>query len=99
MYVTQDDGSKNLNAAKRWGLLVPIAHRSIYPDDAQGLVARRARSVLAPFNADRDFILPVGDPVHIAAALFALGFLGHRKVKLLKWDREGKEYYPVEIEV
>jgi hypothetical protein len=99
VYVTQDDGTKNLNAAKRFGLLVAVAHRSIYPDENTPGVAKRARSILAPFDQDKDFVLPVGDPVHIAATLLALGHLGHRRVKLLKWDREGKEYYPVEIEV
>lgn len=99
VYVTQDDGTKNLNPAKQYGVLVPIAYRSIFPDEGGVGVAKRARSTLASFDQDRDFILPVGDPIHIAAAMLALGHLGIRLVRVLKWDREGRTYYPVEIEV
>lgn len=45
---------------------------------------------------ERDWFLPVGDPV--AISLLAAAFHGRTGVlRLLKWDRQEKRYYPVEL--
>lgn len=45
---------------------------------------------------ERDWLLPVGDPV--AISLLAAAFHERAGVlRLLKWDRQEKRYYPVEL--
>lgn len=60
---------------------------------------RQLSEVLKTFCED-DFILAVGDPVAIAAAVLIAGDRTGGKVKLLKWDRISSAYesFPVTLD-
>lgn len=53
------------------------------------------RDFLSKFNKG-DYLLAVGDPLAIALAAGHL-FKRFGTINVLKWDREQKQYYPVEI--
>jgi len=48
---------------------------------------------------DRDYILPVGDPVLFMATAMVAGQMNNGKVKVLKWDRDIRAYMQVVLEV
>jgi hypothetical protein len=53
---------------------------------------------LKDFN-DSDFLLAMGDPVAIAIASIVASDINNGRLKILKWDREHRAYYPVEIDI
>lgn len=102
VYVIQRDRTKDFSDAKNYGELKYILGRSFFPDTAalDVEVARQMlNSQLSNFNPREDFILLNGDP---AATLLVAGILARDKrgpVKFLKWDRETRSYYIVEIDL
>jgi len=57
---------------------------------------RHFRDKLKDFNDD-DYILPVGDPVTIAAVAAVAADINKGFFKMLKWDKRQRAYIPVEI--
>ncbi len=49
--------------------------------------------------SDSDFLLAMGDPVAIAIASIVASDINNGRLKILKWDREHRAYYPVEIDI
>ena len=55
------------------------------------------RSKLRNF-CDDDFILPSGSPILSMAACMQAARFNRGKVKVLKWDKTEKKYYPIQLE-
>ena len=64
--------------------------------DRMAQATKQMSHILESYNED-DFILAVGDPVAIAAAVLLAGERTGGKIKLLKWDRisNGYEVFPI----
>ena len=71
------------------------------PEDSQiiispGPLIYRLRPLLKNFNKD-DYLLCTGDPAIIGVACSIISELTNGKFNLLKWDKQEKRYYPIEI--
>jgi len=45
----------------------------------------------------KDYLLLTGDPAIIGVACSIVSDITHGKFKLLKWDKQERKYYPIEI--
>lgn len=98
VYVVQDDGQKNLLPALKFGALEPL----IVGRDSQlyntGPLVEQLRHKLAAFR-EQDYLLTVGDPVAIGIATAIAADHTGGKVQMLKWDRQEKQYYVINIDI
>ena len=94
VYVTQECFGKNLLPAREYGaMIVLLGPQQLVLDTSHAIAELKEK--LFDFN-DKDFILPVGDPVAIGlAAAIAAGY-NQGKVAFLKWDRQEQRYYSVQ---
>ena len=73
----------------------------LLPEDSQiifspGPLIYRLRPLLKDFNKD-DYLLCTGDPAIIGVACSIVSDITGGKFKLLKWDKQERKYYPIEI--
>ena len=97
VYVLQEMG-RNVRSAEKFGDL-----KVCLPDNKQivlssGPLAFRLQQILKDFN-DNDYLLLMGDPAIIALAGAIVSDINNRKFKVLKWDRDEKRYYDIEIDL
>lgn len=86
----------DLSAAEDHGAIVTLlGPGNIFRDRLANAVARL--SAMLKDYRESDFILAVGDPVAIAAAVLIAGRATGGIVHLLKWDRLSSSYEPFEI--
>lgn len=89
----------DITPAKAFGDLRFITLRpgNIYLDTLPTIIDHM-RSVLKDFS-ERDFLLPTGEPVAIAAAAMIAAQVNFGRLKLLKWDRRSSSYQVVQIDI
>ena len=56
----------------------------------------KLRKGLKDFN-EKDYLLLTGDPAIIGVACSIVSDITNGKFKLLKWDKQERKYYPIEI--
>ena len=91
VYVLQEMG-RNVRSAEKFGDL-----KVLLPDNKQivlssGPLTHKLQKELKDFN-ENDYLLLIGDPAAIAAKN------NNGKFKVLKWDRDEKKYYDIEIDL
>jgi len=103
VYVIQDiPGSKmgtpkiNIIGATQFGKL-----KVLLPENSQiilspNYVVTTLRTALKDYTI-RDYLLLTGDPAIIGVACSLVSDLTNGKYNLLKWDKQERKYYPVEI--
>ena len=97
VYVTQEMG-RNIRSAEKFGDL-----KVLLPDNRQivlssGPIAFKLKQELKDFNDD-DYLLLIGDPAIIAVAAAVAAKVNNGFFKVLKWDRDDKAYYDIEIDL
>ena len=97
VYVLQEMG-RNIRSAERFGDL-----KVVLPDNRQivlsaGPLTFKLKQELKDFN-DKDYLLLMGDPAIIAVAGAVVSDINGGKFKVLKWDRDEKKYYDIEIDL
>ena len=97
IYVLQEMG-RNIRSAEKFGDL-----KVVLPDNKQivlssGPLTFKLRHELKDFN-DNDYLLLMGDPAIIALAGAVASDVNGGKFKVLKWDRDEKRYYDIEIDL
>ena len=97
VYVLQEMG-RNIRSAEKFGDL-----KVVLPDNKQivlssGPLTFKLRHELKDFN-DKDYLLLMGDPAIIAVAGAVVSEVNGGKFKVLKWDRDEKKYYDIEIDL
>ena len=97
VYVLQEMG-RNIRSAERFGDL-----KVVLPDNRQivlsaGPLTFKLRHELKDFN-DKDYLLLMGDPAIIAVAGAVVSDVNGGRFKVLKWDRDEKKYYDIEIDL
>ena len=97
VYVLQEMG-RNIRSAEKFGDL-----KVVLPDNRQivlsaGPVSFKIQQELKDFN-DNDYLLLMGDPAIIAVAGAIAAKNNNGKFKVLKWDRDEKKYYDIEIDL
>ena len=105
VYVIQDiPGSKvgapkiNIIGATQFGKL-----QVLLPENSQIIlsptyVITTLRSKLREYNS-KDYLLLTGDPAIIGVACSIVSDITNGKYNLLKWDKQERRYYPVEIDL
>lgn len=97
VYVVQDQG-RNITQATKFGEIRILLPQKSQISFSPGFVTNELRKKLSDFN-DTDFLLLMGDPVAIGLAVAIAAYWNQGKVKMLKWDRQDKLYYPVSINI
>ena len=86
----------NIIGASQYGefkFLLPELSQIIF---SPGPLIFKLRSLLKNYS-NRDFLLLTGDPAIIGVACSIVSDITNGKYKLLKWDKQGRKYYPIEI--
>lgn len=95
VYVVQETPDKNILPATKWGeLRVMLAPGNI--GFSAGHITHQLHRELQNFNDD-DYLLLIGDPVAIGLAVAVAMNYNQGKAKLLKWDKQERVYYPLEV--
>ncbi len=105
VYVIQDvpgtrEGRPKINiiGASQFGSL-----KVLLPENAQiilsaGPVVFKLRQLLKDYT-EKDYLLLTGDPAIIGVACSVVSDITNGKYKLLKWDKQERRYYPIEIDL
>ena len=86
----------NIMGASQYGefkFLLPELSQIIF---SPGPLIFKLRSLLKNYS-QRDYILLTGDPAIIGVACSIVSDITNGKYKLLKWDKQERRYYPIEI--
>ena len=97
VYVIQEMG-RNIRSAESFGDL-----KVLLPDNRQivlssGPLIHKLQKDLRDFN-ENDYLLLIGDPAIIAIAHCVVSDINNGRFKVLKWDRDEKKYYDIEIDL
>lgn len=98
VYVVQEQLGKNIVSSTKYGeieVLLPAGSQITF---SAGHVTDMLKAKLSNFN-DKDYLLLMGDPVAIGLATMVAAHWNKGKVKMLKWDKQEKMYYPVSIDL
>lgn len=98
VYVTQEQPNKNIIPAQKFGRIQVLLSPNVQVGFSAGQVVQKLYLDLSSFNDD-DYLLLIGDPVIIGAATAVACHWNNGKAKLLKWDRQEMQYYPVQIDI
>jgi hypothetical protein len=105
VYVIQDiPGTKigtpkiNIIGARIWGQL-----KVLLPENAQiilsaGPLVFKLRKLLQDYKP-KDYLLLTGDPAIIGVTCSIVSDITGGKYNLLKWDKQERRYYPIEIDL
>ena len=86
----------NILGAAEYGtfrFLLPELSQIIF---SPGPLIFKLRKGLKDFG-EKDFLLLTGDPAIIGVACSIVSDITNGKYKLLKWDKQERQYYPIEI--
>jgi len=86
----------NIIGAAEYGkfkFLLPELSQIIF---SPGPLVFKLRQKLKNFS-EKDYLLLTGDPAIIGVACSIVSDITNGKYKLLKWDRQERKYYPIEI--
>ena len=97
VYVLQEMG-RNIRSAEKFGDL-----KVVLSDNKQIVLSScpltfKLKHELKDFNDD-DYLLLMGDPAIIALAGAVASDANGGRFKVLKWDRDEKKYYDIEIDL
>lgn len=98
VYVIQEQSNKNILPAKEFGeikFLLPPGMQVLF---SSGQVTQKLLFALSNFS-DEDFLLLIGDPAAIGIAVAVASHWNNGKVKMLKWDRQERQYYPIKMNI
>ena len=86
----------NIMGASKYGefkFLLPEFSQIIF---SPGPLIFKLRKSLEDYNPE-DYLLLTGDPAIIGVACSIVSDMTNGKYNLLKWDKQEKQYYPIEI--
>ena len=86
----------NIMGALKYGKLKVLLKENTQIVLSPGPVMYELRKLLKDYNSN-DYLLLSGDPSVIGLACAIVSDIKNGKFKLLKWDRQEKVYYPIEI--
>ena len=95
VYVVQEVPKFNVLPARKYGeleLMLPPGQITL----SAGPTVNRLKHKLRNFT-DMDYLLLIGDPLAIGLAVAIASNANRGKARLLKWDRQAKQYYPLNV--
>ena len=105
VYLTQEiPGSSigqpkyNVVGAQKFGQIVTLLPEKSQIILSPGPLIQKLRTLLKDYTTD-DYLLLSGDPAIIGVVCYAVSDITNGKYNLLKWDRQEKTYYPIEVNI
>ena len=95
VYVVQEVPKFNVLPARKYGeleLMLPPGQITL----SAGPTVNRLKHKLRNFT-DMDYLLLIGDTLAIGLAVAIASNANRGKARLLKWDRQEKQYYPLNV--
>jgi len=86
-------GAASYSTSGKFNFLLPELSQIIF---SPGPLIFKLRKGLKDFTTD-DYLLLTGDPAIIGVACSIVSDMTNGKYKLLKWDKQERKYYPIEI--
>ena len=86
-------GAASYATSNKFNFLLPEFSQMIF---SPGPLIYKLRQGLKNFKHG-DYLLLTGDPAIIGVACSIVSDITHGKFKLLKWDKQERKYYPIEI--
>jgi len=86
----------NIMGALKYGKLKVLLKENAQIVLSPGPVVHELRRLLKNYNSN-DYLLLSGDPAIIGLACTIASDINNGRFNLLKWDRQEKVYYPLEI--
>ena len=86
----------NIMGAQKYGKLKVLLREDTQIILSPGPIIFELRRLLKEYNSN-DYLLLSGDPSVIGLACAIVSDINNGKFNLLKWDRQEKVYYPLEI--
>jgi hypothetical protein len=95
VYVVQEVPKFNVLPARKYGeleLILPPGQITL----SAGPTVNRLKHKLRNFT-DMDYLLLIGDPLAIGLAVAIASNANRGNARILKWDRQEKQYYPLNV--
>jgi len=86
----------NIVGATKYGDVIPLLPELSQIIFSPGPLIFKLRKLLRDYKPT-DYVLLTGDPAIIGVACSIISELTNGKFNLLKWDKQEKRYYPIEI--
>ena len=86
----------NIVGAKKYGDVIPLLPELSQIIFSPGPLIFKLRKLLRNFRPE-DYLLLTGDPAIIGVACSIVSDITNGKYNLLKWDKQERKYYPIEI--
>ena len=86
-------GASSYSSSGKFNFLLPEFSQIIF---SPGPLVYKLRQGLKNFKK-KDYLLLTGDPAIIGVACSIVSDITNGKYKLLKWDKQERKYYPIEI--
>ena len=88
----------NIVGAQKYGDIVTMLPEFSQMIMSPGPLVMKLRTLLKDFT-ENDYLLLSGDPAIIGVVCSIVADTTNGKYKLLKWDRQEKTYYPIEVNI
>ena len=86
-------GASTYSSSGKFNFLLPEFSQIIF---SPGPLVYKLRQGLKDYTSN-DYLLLTGDPAIIGVACSIVSDITNGKYKLLKWDKQERKYYPIEI--
>ena len=86
-------GASSYSSSGKFNFLLPEFSQIIF---SPGPLVYKLRQGLKDYTSD-DYLLLTGDPAIIGVACSIVSDITNGRYKLLKWDKQERKYYPIEI--
>ena len=86
-------GASSYSSSGKFNFLLPEFSQIIF---SPGPLVYKLRQGLKDYTSD-DYLLLTGDPAIIGVACSIVSDITNGKFNLLKWDKQERKYYPIEI--
>ena len=86
----------NIMGAQKFGKIKVLLKEDSQMIFSPGPIIFELRRLLKNYTSE-DYLLLTGDPAIIGVACSVVSDITHGKYNLLKWDRQERLYYPIEI--
>ena len=88
----------NILGAQKFGQIVTVLPEKSQIILSPGPLIHKLRTALKDYTTD-DYLLLSGDPAIIGVVCSVVSDITNGKFNLLKWDRQEKTYYPIEVDI
>ena len=95
---TKGEPKYNILGAQKYGDIVTLLPEFSQMILSPGPLIHKLRTLLKNYT-EEDYLLLSGDPAIIGVVCSVVSDITNGKYKLLKWDKQERRYYPVEIDL